>query len=147
MNIQYGQYIYAALSAIEVPQPATTTTPTRDATPELVKVYPVISDFNSAVPPTPFIVYQRTGADPNYTKALFTGEITNNYSVTVVDNQYTATLELAQSVVNAMLALSHTVKTDMRFGQVLLTDISEDYYDGLFLQTLNFEINTIEILQ
>ena len=37
MNIQCGKYIYTALSVIEVPQPATTTTPTRDATPELVK--------------------------------------------------------------------------------------------------------------
>lgn len=146
MNIQCGKYIYTALSVIEVPQPATTTTPTRDATPELVKVYPVIAAFNSAVPPTPFIVYQRTGADPNYTKAFFTGEITNNYSVTVVDNQYTATLELAQTVIDTMLALSYATKEDMRFGQVLLTDVSEDFVDGLFLQTLSFEINTIEIL-
>ena len=132
MNIQFGTYVYSAILS---------------ALPSGGKVYPTIADFKDAVPPTPFAVYQRTGAEPDYTKSMFTGGMTNNYSVTVVDNQYTATLELAQSVVNAMLALSHTVKTDMRFGQVLLTDISEDYYDGLFLQTLNFEINTIEILQ
>ena len=132
MNIQCGKYIYSAILL---------------ALPRGGSVYPVIADFNDAVPPTPFAVYQRVSAEPNYTKSMFTGEMTHNYSVTVVDNQYTSTLEHAQAVVNNMLALSYTVKTDMRFGQVLLTDISEDYVDGLFLQTLNFEINTIEILQ
>lgn len=146
MNISIGKYIYNALSAIEVPQPATTTTPTRDATPELVKVYPVIATFNDPIPPTPFVVYQRTSAEPDYTKSLFTGLIRHNYSVTVVDNDYTNTVTMAQQVVNALLALSHTRHEDISFGQVTMTDLSEDFLDGLFLQTIQFEINTKEIL-
>ena len=146
MNISIGKYIYNALSAIEVPQQATTTTPTRDATPELVKVYPVIATFNDSTPPTPFAVYQRTSAEPDYTKSLFTGLIRHNYSVTVVDNDYTNTVTLAQQVVDALLALSHTRHEDISFGQVTMTDLSEDFLDGLFLQTIQFEINTKEIL-
>lgn len=146
MNISISKYIYNALSAIEVPQQATTTTPTRDATPELVKVYPVIATFNDPTPPTPFAVYQRTSAEPDYTKSLFTGLIRHNYSVTVVDNDYTNTVTLAQQVVDALLALSHTRHEDISFGQVTMTDLSEDFLDGLFLQTIQFEINTKEIL-
>ena len=106
MNIQFGKYVYSAILS---------------ALPRGGKVYPTIADFKDAVPPTPFAVYQRTGAEPDYTKSMFTGGMTNNYSVTVVDNQYTAALELAQSVVNAMLALSQT-----RRGLTLLSQLCRD---------------------
>lgn len=140
MNIGVGKYVYAALAAIEVPPV------TRDATPELLKVFPVIADFNTTSPPTPFAVYRRTSATPNYTKSLWSGEITHHYTVTVVDNDYSPTVDIEQLVVDALMALSHTVKADMRFGQVMLTEIGpEEFTDGLFLQTLNFEINTNRI--
>ena len=51
-----------------------------------------------------------------------------------------------QEVVDALLALSHTRHEDISFGQVTMTDLSEDFLDGLFLQTIQFEINTKEIL-
>ena len=113
---------------------------------ESLNVYPVIATFNDPTPPTPFVVYQRTSAEPDYTKSLFTGMIRHNYSVTVVDNDYTNTVTMAQQVVDALLALSHTRHEDISFGQVTMTDLSEDFLDGLFLQTIQFEINTIEIL-
>lgn len=128
MNVGVGKHIYEALTAIVG-----------------LTVFPVIADFNTAEPSTPFAVYQRTGCDPGYTKDLFTGGIRHDYSITVADNDYTNTVNLAEQVINAMLGLSHQQKTDMRFAQVMLTDLNEDFIDGLFTQTLQFEINTISL--
>lgn len=127
MNINIGKYIYTALSSKD----------------ERIKVFPVIADFNDAVPPTPFAVYQRTSATPNYTKSLWTGEITHHYSVTIAAANYADTVSVAQAAIDAILALSHTDKEDIRFAQCTMTDISEDYLEGLFLQTIQFEINTL----
>lgn len=126
MNIGVGKYIYSALSELNV------------------TVYPVIADFNSPTPTTPYIVYQRTSAPPQYTKSLWTREIRHNYSITVVDDQYTSGLSLAQQVIDKLMSLTSTEKTDMYIKHVMLTDISEDSAEGLFLQILQFEINTIE---
>lgn len=128
MNISIGQYIYGVLSSISG-----------------LTVYPVIADFNTPQPSTPFAVYQRTSAEPEYTKNLFTGTIRHNYAVTLVDDNYPATVALAQQAIDAMLALSHTSHEDIQFGQVIVTDIAEDFVEGLFLQTLQFEINTTQI--
>ena len=126
MNVGVGQYIYRNLSLID----------------KSLKVFPVIADFNTADPVTPFAVYQRTSCSPDYTKDLFTGNIRHNYSVTIADNNYTNTVTLTERIINAMLALSHKDEKDMRFGQVLLVDLSEDFIDGIYTQTLQFEINT-----
>ena len=128
MNVSIGKYIYQALASIDG-----------------LTVYPVIAAFNDPKPTTPFAVYQRTSTDPQYTKSLWTGEITHNYSITVVDDNYDRTVELAQQAIDAMMALSHTDRDDIRFGQVLLTDLGEDFTEGLFLQTIQFEINTQQI--
>lgn len=128
MKVSIGQYIYSALSSISG-----------------LTVYPVIADFNNATPTTPFVVYQRTGCTPEYTKNLFTGSIRHSYAVTVADNDYTNTVTKAESVINAMLALSHKAKTGINFNQVQLVDLNEDFIEGIYTQTLQFEINTTEI--
>ena len=125
MNVGVGKYIYTALSAITG-----------------LKVFPVIADFNEATPSTPFAVYQRLSCTPEYTKDLFTGGLNHNYSVTIADNDYTNTVNLSEQAINAIMALSGKDKTDLRFHHVMLTDISEDFIDGIFTQTLQFEINT-----
>ena len=55
------------------------------------------------------------------------------------------TANLAESVANALIGLSHQVKAGIKFNQVLLTDLSEDFIEGIYTQTLQFEINTTEI--
>ena len=140
MKLNIGQYIYSALSAIVVAPAATA-----NDTPQLLTVFPVIADFNTAVPRTPFAVYQRTACHPEYTKDGFTGEISHSYSVTVADNDFNNTANLAESVANALIGLSHQVKAGIKFNQVLLTDLSEDFIEGIYTQTLQFEINTTEI--
>lgn len=126
MNLGVGKYVYAALNALSA------------------TVYPVVADFNSPTPTTPFMVYQRTAGEPQVTKSLWNGEIRHDYTVTVADNQYTSTLDLAQQAIDALIALTGTEKDDMYIKQVMLTDISEDFADGLFLQNLKFKINTIK---
>lgn len=128
MNVSIGKHIYAALSAIEG-----------------LTVHPVIAAFNDPTPTTPFAVYQRTSAEPEYTKSLWTGAIAYTYSITVVDDDYDHTVELAQQAIDKLMALSHTDREDIRFNQVKMTDMSEDFQDGLFLQTIQFEINTTQI--
>lgn len=128
MNVSIGKYIYQALSAITG-----------------LQVCPVMNITNTPSPSTPYLVYQRTSANPQYTKSLFTGEITHNYSITVVDDDYDNTVTLAQQAIDALMALSHTTKEDIRFGQVMMTDLTEDFQDGLFLQIIQIEINTTQI--
>ena len=131
MNISIGKYIYNAIEGVS----------------ESLHVYPVIATFNDPQPPTPFAVYQRTSAEPDYTKDLFTGDITHEYSVTIADDDYTNGLNLAQGVTDALLALAFKKFDGISFKTVRVTNIGpEDFLDGLFLQTIQFEINTKEIL-
>ena len=125
MNVSIGKYIYSALTAITG-----------------LKVFPVVADFNEPTPTTPFAVYQRTSMEPDYTKGLFSGQIRHDYSVTVADNDYTNTVTTTEAVINKMLALTGKTMTDIYFNQVRLTDLSEDFIDGLYTQTIQFEINT-----
>lgn len=131
MIINIGKYIYNAIKGVS----------------DTLHVYPVIATFNDATPPTPFAVYQRTSAEPDYTKDLFTGDITHEYSVTIADNDYTNGLNIAQSVTDALLALAFKKFEGISFKTVRVTIGPEDFLDGLFLQTIQFEINTKEILQ
>lgn len=128
MNLAIGRYIYDALKSI----PGLT-------------VYPVVADFESDNPTTPFSVYQRTSTTPKYTKNLFTGDVTHNYSVTVADNNYEGTVNLVQQAIDKLTSLSCTLHDGIRFCQVTVTDLSEDFLDGIFLQTLQIEINTTQI--
>lgn len=140
MKLNIGQYIYSALSAIWVAPAATA-----NDTPQLLTVFPVIADFNTDAPTTPFAVYQRTSCQPQYTKDGFTGEISHSYSITVADNSYNDTVNLAEDVANALIGLSYQAKDGIKFYQVQLTDLSEDFIEGIYIQTLIFDINTKEI--
>ena len=51
-------------------------------------------------------------------------------------------------VIDKVLALSYleTDQEGFRYGPVQLVDISEDFIEGLFVQTLQFDIQTKEVL-
>lgn len=112
------------------------------------KIFPCVATFDTATPPTPYLVYQRTGAEFNYTKGLYTGDATHHYSFSVYSDNYAQTLTLAKMVIDKVLALSYfeTDQEGFRYGPVQLVDISEDFIEGLFVQTLQFDIQTKEVL-
>ena len=80
--------------------------------------------------------------EPEYTKSLWTGAIAHGYEITVADNDYNNTLTKAQAVIDAILGLTSQEKTDIRFNQVTVDGMTEDYVDGIYLQTIQFTINT-----
>lgn len=128
MNISIGQYIRSEIN---------------DITALKGYVFPCIAVFeDEASVHTPFAVYNRGSMTPDYTKGLWAGSTTHSYSIKVYDDDYTNTLTLAESIINAMMGLSYKVKTDVKFGQITLTSLTESFTDGLYSQELQFEINT-----
>jgi len=112
------------------------------------KIYPVVALSESATPPTPYIVYQRTGADFGYTKNFFDGSIKHYYTIGAYSDTFNKTVELAKDIVDGMLALAYTTPegSAVTFKSIQVTDISEDFLDGIFYQIIQFEINTIQII-
>ena len=108
------------------------------------KIFPVMAVFNSPTPTTPYIVYERTGCEFGYTKGLFDNSIRHSYTVSVYDDNYASTMVLAQAIINLMLSLSYTEKPDIYFKAIHVTDLSEDFLEGIFYQTIQFEINTTQ---
>lgn len=112
------------------------------------KIFPCVAMFDTDTPPTPYLVYQRTGAEFNYTKGLYTGDATHHYSFSIYSDRYDQTLTIAKTVIKKVLHLSYfeTDQEGFRYGPVQLVDISEDFIEGLFVQTLQFDIQTKEVL-
>lgn len=112
------------------------------------KIFPCVAMFDIDTPPVPYLVYQRTGAEFNYTKGLYTGDATHHYSFSIYSDYYDQTLTLAKMVIDKVLDLSYFEidQEGFRYGPVQLIDISEDFIEGLFVQTLQFDIQTKEIL-
>ena len=112
------------------------------------RVFPCVAMFDTDTPPVPYLVYQRTGAEFNYTKGLYTGDATHHYSFSIYSDNYDQTLKLATTVIDKVLALSYfeTDQESFRYGPVQLVDISEDFIEGLFVQILQFDIQTKEVL-
>lgn len=126
MKVNIGKYIYQALTAISG-----------------LTVYPVVASFDTDTPSTPYAVYRRTGIDVEYTKDLFTGMVKQRFEVTIADNDYATVSDMAEKAVNALLGMSYSVKTpDLSIGQVHLTDLNDDFIEGIFLETITIEINT-----
>ena len=116
--------------------------------PLIDKIFPCVAMFDTDKPTVPYLVYQRTGAEFNYTKGLYTGDATHHYSFSIYSDHYNQTLTIAKQVINKVLGLSYfeTDQEGFRYGPVQLVDISEDFIEGLFVQTLQFDIQTKEVL-
>ena len=111
-------------------------------------IYPVIALRESATPPTPYIVYQRTGADFGYTKNLFDGTIKHYYTINAYADNFDKTVEMAKDIVDGILGLAYTTPegSGVSFKSIQVTNVSEDFLEGIFYQTIQFEINTIQTI-
>lgn len=125
MIVNIGRYIYQELSSISG-----------------LTVFPVVAPFDNDTPTTPIAVYQRTSMEPIYTKSLWTGDIKHYYSLSVMSTDYDRSAEIAQLAIDAIMSLSYTLHQDIRFGQVTVTGLSEDFSEGIFIQSIQIVLNT-----
>lgn len=103
------------------------------------KVYPLINtDENGKLP---FIAYRRSGYMPQYSKNLYSGIDTYSYSIAVVSDKYKDGVDIAEKVIDAIMALTGT-EVDGKFIQgAEITNATESVGDDiLFVQDLDFEI-------
>lgn len=103
------------------------------------KVFPLFNtDENGKLP---FIAYRRSGYSPQYSKNLYSGIDTYSYSIAVVSDKYKDGVDIAEKVIDAIMALTGT-EVDGKFIQgAEITNATESVGDDLlFVQDLDFEI-------
>lgn len=110
-----------------------------EATEGKLPVYPLINtDENSKLP---FIVYRRMSYSPEYSKGLYSLIDTYDYSIAIVSDKYNEGVEVADKVINAIMALTGK-EIDGKFIQSSeVTEATETVGDDiLFIQDLDFQI-------
>ena len=110
-----------------------------EATEGKLPVYPLINtDENSKLP---FIVYRRMGYSPEYSKNLYSKIDTYDYSIAIVSDKYNEGVEVADKVINAIMALTGK-EIDGKFIQSSeVTEATETVGDDiLFIQDVDFQI-------
>ena len=124
MRLQTGKAINALLSANEE-----VTRMVGD------RIYPLVSKVDSKFP---FIVYQRMSCVPTYTKDGLISE-EQNYSITVLADTYSDSVELADAVRDA-LELEQGTFAGQHIRNIKLTSVNESWVSDTFVQELNFII-------
>ena len=111
MRLQTGKAINALLSANEE-----VTRMVGD------RIYPLVSKVDSNFP---FIVYQRMSCVPTYTKDGLISEV-QNYSITVLADTYSDSVELADAVRDA-LELERGTFAGQHIRNIKLTAVNESW--------------------
>lgn len=111
----------------------------KEATSGKVGVYPIIQTDEKGK--LPFIAYRRSGYDPAYTKDLYSKIDTYYYSIAVVSDVYKEGVDLADNIINALIALTGKEVDGKHIQGVQLTNAVETAgEDVLFVQDLDFMI-------
>lgn len=124
MRLQTGKAINALLSANEE-----VTRMVGD------RIYPLVSKVDCNFP---FIVYQRMSCVPTYTKDGLISE-EQNYSITVLADTYSESVELADAVRDA-LELERGTLAGQHIRNIKLTSVNESWVSDTYVQELNFTI-------
>ena len=124
MRLQTGKAINALLSANEE-----VTRMVGD------RIYPLVSKVDCKFP---FIVYQRMSCVTNYTKDGLIAE-EQNYSITVLADTYSESVELADAVRDA-LELERGTFAGQHIRNIALASVSESWVSDTYVQELNFTI-------
>ncbi len=110
-----------------------------EATSGTVGVYPVIQTNENGK--LPFIAYRRSGYEPSYTKDLYSKIDTYYYSIAVVSDVYKEGVEIADNIINALIALTGQEVDGKHIQGVQITNATEAAgEDVLFVQDLDFMI-------
>lgn len=124
MRLQTGKAINALLSANEEVK-------------RMVgdRIYPLVSKVDCNFP---FIVYQRMSVNTTYTKDGLIAE-EQNYSITVLADTYSDSVELADAVRDA-LELERGTFAGQHIRNIKLTSVNESWVSDTYVQELNFTI-------
>ncbi|MCQ2978735.1 MAG: DUF3168 domain-containing protein [Clostridia bacterium] len=125
MSLQVGKVIYKILTDDE------------DVN-QLVqnKVFPLVAENGTTFP---FIVYKRNSLIPVTTKDKYIYSLESSFEITVADNTYNGSVDLAEKVINA-LANKQGKINNVNISSIELTDCSEDFNEDTYIQTINFNI-------
>ena len=99
------------------------------------RIYPLVSKVDCEFP---FIVYQRMSVAPSYTKDGLIAE-EQNYSISVLADTYSESVELADAVRDA-LELERGTFAGQRIRNIKLTSVNESWVSDTYVQELNFTI-------
>ena len=99
------------------------------------RIYPLVSKVDCKFP---FIVYQRMSCLPTYTKDGLIAE-EQNYSITVLADTYSDSVELADAVRDA-LELERGTFSGQYIRNIKLTSVNESWVSDTYVQELNFTI-------
>lgn len=102
------------------------------------KIYPLVAAEGTSYP---FAVYSKESIQPQYTKDGNCLDIVQ-FSIAICDPDYSKSLDITNAVRNA-LEYKKGIIAGVAFNRIVIDNISEEYIENTFVQTINF---TIEIV-
>lgn len=99
------------------------------------RIFPVLAQEDTEYP---FVVYQRSGMKPAYTKDRYSVEDTLYVNVAIISEKYVESLEIAECVLKSLERKKGTF-AGLKITDIRLADSSENGED-VFIQGLSFEI-------
>lgn len=97
------------------------------------KIYPLVAE-NSAT--YPFVVFYRNGISNNPNKDGY-GEDNVNYTIVVVSNKYSESIEIANKI-RQTIEFKRYVTDDMEIYDSHMINIDESFYEEAYIQTMTF---------
>ncbi len=103
------------------------------------KIFPLVAENNTTFP---FIVYKRTGIEPQTSKDKLIHKEETNVEVNIMSDTYNDSIEVADLVKTALTG-KKGIFSGIAVQDIIFTDASEDFQDDTFIQNLTFKIINI----
>lgn len=98
-------------------------------------IFPIVAQANTKYP---YIVMQRTGIRPSYTKGGLTGD-SATIEVIAVSNDYSNSIDIAQEIRKTLDAKRYRSE-EIWIDNIEIESITEEYVEGAYLQRLVFNM-------
>lgn len=99
-----------------------------------ITIYPIVAPESAGVE---YVVYKRTSLEGYDIKGRTTPIQKASYTISVVSDEYAKGVRLTQSILDALGNYS-----DTQIRDVNIDNLSEDYSEGFFIQTIQIQITT-----
>ena len=103
------------------------------------KIFPLVAENNTTFP---FIVYKRTGIEPQTSKDRMIHREETNVDVIIISDTYNDSIEVADLVKTALTG-KNGIFSGISVKDIEFIDASEDFQDETFIQNLTFKIINI----